>query len=164
MTFSWLSDFARDTVLRRELSWEKTQTGPESLPAGAPGDSPVVPVVTAVTADHGAPIIRLVASRADPDLVPPLISDLGFVQGRERKERGSEDKAPKAGRISMKLRHQAHKQNHQTKPPPKPKSSGQRTKAVIEAIATLGSQAREDGHGLRAQWKTFPRSTSNSLM
>lgn len=95
MTFSWLSDFARDTVLRRELSWEKAQTGPESLPAGAPGDSPVVPVVTAVTADHGAPIIRLVASRADPDLVPPLISDLGFVRGGSEKREAVRTKPPK---------------------------------------------------------------------
>lgn len=36
---------------------------------------PVVPVVTVITADHGAPVIRLVAPRTDPDLIPPLISD-----------------------------------------------------------------------------------------
>lgn len=40
------------------------------------GHSPVVPVVTAVTADHGAPIVRLVAPWADPDLIAPLVADL----------------------------------------------------------------------------------------
>lgn len=40
-----------------------------------PDAGPVVPVVTVVTADHGAPVIWLVAPGADPDLVPPLISN-----------------------------------------------------------------------------------------
>lgn len=60
-----------------------------------PDAGPVVPVVTAVTADHGAPIIRLVASRADPDLVPPLISDLGFVRGGSEKREAVRTKPPK---------------------------------------------------------------------
>lgn len=41
--------------------------------------SPVVPVITVIAADHGTPIIWLVASRTDPDLIPPLISDLKFL-------------------------------------------------------------------------------------
>ena len=41
----------------------------------------MVPVVTVVTANHGAPVIRLVAPRTDPDLIPPLISDLRFLNG-----------------------------------------------------------------------------------
>jgi len=36
---------------------------------------PVIPVVTVVTTDHGTPIVGLVASGTDPDLIPPLISD-----------------------------------------------------------------------------------------
>lgn len=40
------------------------------------GHSPVVPIVTVVTANHRAPIIRLVAPWTDPDLIAPLITDL----------------------------------------------------------------------------------------
>lgn len=46
-----------------------------------PQRSPVVPVVTVVTADHGAAVVRLVAPGADPDLIPPLISDLRCLRG-----------------------------------------------------------------------------------
>lgn len=36
---------------------------------------PVVPIVTVVTANHRAPVVRLVAARTDPDLIAPLITD-----------------------------------------------------------------------------------------
>lgn len=36
---------------------------------------PVVPIVTVVTANHRAPVIRLVAPWTDPDLIAPLITD-----------------------------------------------------------------------------------------
>lgn len=47
-------------------------------PAGQAGlgRSPVVPVVAVVTADHGAPVVRLIAAGADPDLIAPFVSDL----------------------------------------------------------------------------------------
>lgn len=66
-----------------------------------PHAGPVVPVVTVVTADHGAPIIGLVAAGTDPDLVSPLVSDhisadrlrdhtadRGFGAGGSRSSRG----------------------------------------------------------------------------
>lgn len=46
---------------------------------------PVVPVITVIAADHGTPIIWLVASRTDPDLIPPLISDLRFLNSEGEK-------------------------------------------------------------------------------
>lgn len=36
----------------------------------------MVPIVTVVTANHRAPVIRLVAPWTDPDLIAPLITDL----------------------------------------------------------------------------------------
>lgn len=36
----------------------------------------MVPIVTVVTANHRAPVVRLVAARTDPDLIAPLITDL----------------------------------------------------------------------------------------
>lgn len=40
-----------------------------------PNTKPVIPVVTAITSYHGTAIIRFVTSRANPDLVSPLISN-----------------------------------------------------------------------------------------
>lgn len=38
---------------------------------------PVVPVITVVTTDHRAAVISLVTTRTNPDLIPPLIANLG---------------------------------------------------------------------------------------
>ena len=59
----------------------------------------MVPVVTVVTADHGAPIIGLVAAGTDPDLVSPLVSDLGA--GGRKPERHREKRNPKKGIIRI---------------------------------------------------------------
>lgn len=46
---------------------------------------PVVPVVTVVTANHRAAVVRLVAPWTDPDLIAPLIPDL-VVKCRARRD------------------------------------------------------------------------------
>lgn len=40
-----------------------------------PNTWPMVPVIAVITADHGTAVIRLVATRTDPDLVPQLITN-----------------------------------------------------------------------------------------
>lgn len=72
-------------------SVERPLAGPASA------HSPVVPVVTVVTPDHGTPIVRLVTSWTDPDLISPLISDLRvlflflFFGGRDRDGMGKKN-------------------------------------------------------------------------
>lgn len=59
----------------------------------------MVPVVTVVTPDHGTPVVRLVTSRTDPDLISPLISDLRIVlRGKGDKNRWNGEKKPKRER------------------------------------------------------------------
>lgn len=40
-----------------------------------PNTRPMIPIITVITSYHGTAIIRFVASRTDPDLVSPFISD-----------------------------------------------------------------------------------------
>lgn len=40
-----------------------------------PDTRPMIPIITVITSYHGAAIIRFVASRTNPDLVSPFISD-----------------------------------------------------------------------------------------
>lgn len=56
----------------------------------------MVPVVTAVTADHRTPVIRLVAPWTDPDLIAPLIADLMLTW--RSKNRGCAEKEPEEAR------------------------------------------------------------------
>lgn len=37
----------------------------------------MIPIVAVVTSDHGTAVIGFVASWTNPDLVPPLIANLG---------------------------------------------------------------------------------------
>lgn len=46
--------------------------------------SPVIPVITVITADHGTPVVGFVAPGTDPDLVSPFVANL------ERKRTGRE--------------------------------------------------------------------------
>lgn len=55
----------------------------------------MVPVVTVVAADHGAPIVGLVAAGTDPDLVSPLVSDLGWGWGGGNQRGVEKNEIPK---------------------------------------------------------------------
>ena len=70
-----------------------------------PQHSPVIPVVTVVTADHGTPVVGLVASRTDPDLIPPFISDLRIFKWEDGKRGTKTDgmwkKNQKESRVRM---------------------------------------------------------------
>lgn len=103
------SDSAPYTALRRGTALEEkpgrargtpTPRVQSPSPQGHDGDSPVVPVVTIITANHGAPVIGLVAAGTDPDLVPPFVSDLGL-QGREQNRDALRRKYPKKGTIRI---------------------------------------------------------------
>lgn len=37
----------------------------------------MIPIVAVVTSDHGTTVIGFVASRTNPDLVPPFVTNLG---------------------------------------------------------------------------------------
>jgi len=45
--------------------------------------SPMIPIVTVITSYHGTTVIRFVASRTNPDLVSPFISDLSHIYETE---------------------------------------------------------------------------------
>lgn len=60
----------------------------------------MVPIVTVVTANHRAPVIRLVAPWTDPDLIAPLITDLVV---KCRAETDGEGERSRRGQMRMLL-------------------------------------------------------------
>lgn len=60
----------------------------------------MVPIVTVVTANHRAPIIRLVAPGTDPDLIAPLITDLAV---KCRAETDGTGERSRRGQIRVRL-------------------------------------------------------------